>query len=90
MEWKEEILKHHRVDEPGPELRFNKVHASRILAIASAHLAHPLLPFLCAPFQTMNLHEAHRLLDRVMGTLDERTSICWLGRFGGMLPRGNF
>ena len=84
------FLRSYRVDESGPELRFAKVHASRILAIASAHLAQPSLPFLCAPFQTINRHKVHRRLDRVMGTLDERTSIRCLGGLGGMLPRGEF
>ena len=90
MEWKEEILKHHHVDEPGPELHFDKVHASRILVIASAHLVHPSLPLLCAPFQTINVHKVQCRLDCIMGTLDDWASVRWLGGFGGMLSRGNF
>ena len=68
---------------------FDNFHASRIVAIASAHLAHPSLPFLCAAFQTISLHKVQRRLDRVMGTLDELTSTSWLGG-SGHAPPGKF
>ena len=61
------------VDWTRPRIHFDKVHASRILEIVSAHLGHPSLPFLSTPFQTINLHKVHCRLDRVMGTLDENT-----------------
>ena len=66
------------------------VHASHILANASAHLFHPSLPFLVLRSKQSICTKCIVGRDRLMGTVDERTSIRWLGGFGRLLPRGDF